>query len=583
MQSVSDRWYTTYAYIATILAILLIAGCVLELVNPTLLNVLPGKLTLIYTTLAISSIQVIYALFFYKREVLKNSRWSATLFLSLIQALNIINLIHNTGRFHSWFLIFWGFALLMSGMFGNYAVVGYCFLVTIYFILLTPDTLDARHLDIFSIVGVGATYIGGVVSYLLWRNFYVDQESSQVARLSGALKSKQQQTEVLIQSITDGMIVINTEGKINILNPAAAAMTGWSVDEAAGIDVQLVAKLAREDGSDIKPADNPFVKVLTDKKPINDTLQLIKRNGNPLIVSLVISPVLMPKSGEAVGAVAVMRDISSMRAEERQRADFISTASHEMRTPVAAIEGYLALALNDKVTKIDSKARDYLEKAHSSTQHLGQLFQDLLTSAKAEDGRLASHPQVVEMGAFVEQLVETFRFSAEKKGLQTEFVIGASSSESKAGGNKIVKPLYYVHVDPDRIREVITNLFDNAVKYTSSGKVSIGLTGNPEVVQLYVRDTGPGIASEDIPHLFQKFYRVDSSITRTVGGTGLGLFISRKIIELYKGRIWVESQIGKGSTFYINLPRLSTPRAAELQSKETNSFALPAVTTNDRL
>jgi signal transduction histidine kinase len=97
------------------------------------------------------------------------------------------------------------------------------------------------------------------------------------------------------------------------------------------------------------------------------------------------------------------------------------------------------------------------------------------------------------------------------------------------------------------------------------------------LVQLYVRDTGPGIAGEDIPHLFQKFYRIDNSNTRTVGGTGLGLFICRKIIELYKGRIWVESQLGQGSTFYINLPRLSSQRATELQTQEASRLpGLPA-------
>jgi signal transduction histidine kinase len=118
---------------------------------------------------------------------------------------------------------------------------------------------------------------------------------------------------------------------------------------------------------------------------------------------------------------------------------------------------------------------------------------------------------------------------------------------------------------------VITNLFDNAVKYTPEGKVSIGLTGNDQVVQCYVKDTGPGIPAADVPHLFQKFYRVDNSATRTIGGTGLGLFISRKIVELYSGRVWVESELGKGSTFYINLPRLSTERASQLQTAEAGS------------
>jgi signal transduction histidine kinase len=230
--------------------------------------------------------------------------------------------------------------------------------------------------------------------------------------------------------------------------------------------------------------------------------------------------------------------------------------------------------LNDKVATIDARARDFLEKAHASTQHLGQLFQDLLTSAKAEDGRLSNHPDVLELSAFLQQLTEDLRFAAVKKGLLTEFLVGSSNLIDASSGDpnigKVVKPLYYVWADQDRIREVITNLFDNAVKYTDQGKVSFGLTGNNQIVQFYVRDTGLGIPREDVPHLFQKFYRVDSSATRTVGGTGLGLFISRKIVELYGGHIWVDSEPGKGSTFYINLPRLTTVRAEQLQAEKTN-------------
>jgi signal transduction histidine kinase len=290
---------------------------------------------------------------------------------------------------------------------------------------------------------------------------------------------------------------------------------------------------------------------------------------------MVVSPVVNPKNGELVGIVAVLRDVNKERKEEQRSADFISTASHEMRTPVAAIEGYLALALNEKVSKIDTRAREYLEKAHSSTQHLGKLFQDLLTSAKAEDGRLQSHPVVTEMGSFLEGLAEELRFSAEKKGLLVEFITGTSPAHKPsdplsvtASVGKTIAPLYYASVDPDRMREVITNIFDNAVKYTESGTITVGITGNDEVVQIHVKDTGPGIPAEDLPHLFQKFYRVDNSATRSIGGTGLGLFICEAIVRLYNGTIWADSKVGEGSTFYINLPRLSSQQAAHLQSQE---------------
>jgi two-component system, OmpR family, sensor histidine kinase VicK len=378
--------------------------------------------------------------------------------------------------------------------------------------------------------------------------------------------------EIIINNIEDGVVLVDDQGVIQLFNPGAANLTGWPVEEATGINIQNVMMFINEKGELLKDQQNPFnIAFKTAQNHRDNKATVIKRDKVQVGVSINVTP-LLDTDKKVTAAIAVFRDVSQERAEEQQRGDFISTASHEMRTPVAAIEGYLALALNDKVSTIDNRARDYLEKAHSATQHLGKLFQDLLTSAKAEDGRLTSHPAVVEMGSFLEQVSSDLSFAAEKKGLFMEFTVGSTNSTidasgGAAGGTKTVRPLYNTYADPDRLREVITNLFDNAVKYTSEGKVTIGLTGDDQVVQCYVRDTGPGIPAEDLDHLFQKFYRVDNSATRTIGGTGLGLFISRKIVELYQGRIWVESELNKGSTFYINLPRLSVEQATKLQAE----------------
>jgi PAS domain S-box-containing protein len=407
-------------------------------------------------------------------------------------------------------------------------------------------------------------------SWWVFQRFYEEPELKPGSdKMSQLLKQTQSQSDLIIQSIADGVVVFDANGKISVINTAAASVSEWTLEEAKGIDVRAVIKLVKEDGTPMADDQDVFGEVLKSSQADSHTLRLLGRNGKSTIVSMIISPIRIPNQQETVGAVAVFRDVTLSREEENRRADFISTASHEMRTPVAAIEGYLALALNDKVSQIDTKAREYLEKAHTSTEHLGHLFQDLLTSAKAEDGRLTSHPVVVELGAYLEQLADSFRFSAEKKGLLTDLIIGSAGTPADSTvGSKVVKPLYYVYADPDRMREVITNIFDNAVKYSDTGKITVGLTGNDSVVQLSVKDTGSGIPAEDLGHLFQKFYRVDNSSTRTVGGTGLGLFICRKIVELYHGRIWVESEMGKGSVFYINLPRLSVQKATEMQAAE---------------
>lgn len=402
--------------------------------------------------------------------------------------------------------------------------------------------------------------------------------------LPANLQDDSSRFKIIIDNIEEGVILIDDQGTIQLINPGAAKICGWKADEANGIGVNNVLHLVNDKAEPIKDPENPIEKTFkTGESQRMDNGFILTKAKKQIPVSLHISP-LFDANKNVTAAVALLSNVTKERAEERQRADFISTASHEMRTPVAAIEGYLALALNDKVSTIDNRARDYLEKAHSSTQHLGKLFQDLLTSAKAEDGRLTSHPEVLELGGFLEQLTSDLRLVAEKKGLYVEFTSGNASSTINATtdrtNEKVIRPLYFVFVDPDRLREVVTNLFDNAIKYTPEGKISIGITGNDQVAQCYIRDTGPGISPDDVPHLFQKFYRVDNSATRTIGGTGLGLFICRKIVELYDGRIWVESKLGEGTSFYINFPRLSSQRATDIkQGLEIKPETKPVTTS----
>jgi PAS domain S-box-containing protein len=417
--------------------------------------------------------------------------------------------------------------------------------------------------------------IGAVVWWVAMRHGR-RKGSASTTKLASSLRDEKLKSDIILNTIEDGVVLVDDQQTIRLFNPGATNITGWKREEAEGLDWRLVFKFVNNKGEATGESETPLSKAYTSGLSVRDNNANINtKSGNTGAINFSVSP-LLDNSKKVTGLVGIFRDVSEERREEAQRAEFISTASHEMRTPVAAIEGYLSLALNDKVATIDSRAKDFLQKAHASTQHLGQLFQDLLTSAKAEDGRLTNHPKVVELGAYLEQLTSDLRFSAQKKNLFVEFLIGNSgvidaSTPVTLGAEKIIRPLYYTTADPDRLREVITNLFDNACKYTDQGKIDLGLTGNDSVVQLYIRDTGAGIPPEDIPHLFQKFYRVDNSATRTIGGTGLGLFISRKIVELYQGRIWVESTIGKGSTFYINLPRLTTQRAEQLMAGEATA------------
>lgn len=575
---VDKKWYRLYWGVMFVFNVVFVALFALSRWVPSL-HQYTSLFAVNITALILASITLVYLLSGFWL-IARSSPPFASLIGSMLFSTSLLNGLSVTDPDKGALLYAaaWLGTIFVAGIYGLPPLAGFVFLTYVY--VSMQSDFHFQSVSMVSWTLLAGTGLLAILSYYFWRTRYISVEAQKVNQLSGMLRSNQQQSEILIESITDGVIVTNTDGKITLMNPAAARMTEWQVGEALGVDAQLVVKLSKEDGSELAPDEDPFHLVLGENKPTVHVFQLTGRDGKKIVISLVISPVILSEEAKPIGAIAVVRDISEERAAEKQRGEFISTASHEMRTPVAAIEGYLALALNDKVSSVDSRARGYLEKAHSSTQHLGKLFQDLLTSSKAEDGRLSNHPGVVEMGAFMQQLSDDLKFAAEKKGLLAEFVIGGAddtidATTKDASTQHLLKPLYYTFVDSERMREVITNLFDNACKYTDSGKISIGLTGNTDVVQMYIRDTGAGIPEADIPHLFQKFYRVDNSATRTIGGTGLGLFICRKIVELYHGRIWVESEVGKGSTFFINLPRLTTQRATELQASEGSKVPAP--------
>ncbi len=379
------------------------------------------------------------------------------------------------------------------------------------------------------------------------------------------------ETDFILDTIEDGVVMITADGIVHLFNPAAGKISGWPPAEAIKLDYKAILPLVDDKGQPIPDTFNPFTKALASSETVRDSnVTLAAKDNRKIPISVIVTPVKDANGQPKGSVVGVFRDMAKEKIEEAQRSDFISTASHEMRTPLAAIEGYLALSLNPKTAQIDKNARNYLEKASNSTKHLGELFRDLLTSSKAEDGRLMSYPAVVEIGEILEQVAEAAKFPAKNKGLELSYSV--SSDHSNSGG-KVVRPLYYSYADPNRIREVFQNIVDNAIKYTNEGQVMVRLTGDDSITQIQIQDSGAGIPAEDIPHLFQKFYRVDNSSTRTVGGTGLGLFICRKITELYNGRIWVESEYGKGSTFFINLPRLNAQQALAIQQKQATTIS----------
>ena len=366
--------------------------------------------------------------------------------------------------------------------------------------------------------------------------------------------------KAILDAVDDGVLAVDQKGNILAINPAAEQITGWSGSDAAGLVFNSVLKITNNDGAEMLDISNPVNRVLRTNENFTTRDLFIKtQSGKITPIFLAVNSI----GGSNSGVVVVFRDISKELSDNREQAEFISTASHEMRTPVASIEGYLGLALNPATATIDARAKSFLEKAHENTQHLGQLFQDLLDITKAEDGRLKNEPVILDATEFARDIWEGLKPKAENKGLEYVFM-----PDHNATGEKTIMPVFFIHADRDHLHEVLNNLFENAIKYTPSGTVAVNVTGDNDSVQISVKDSGIGIPAEDLPHLFQKFYRVDNSETREINGTGLGLFLSRKLTESIGGKLTVESEYKKGSVFTVKLPRITRENAESLKAKE---------------
>ncbi len=360
--------------------------------------------------------------------------------------------------------------------------------------------------------------------------------------------------EMVLKTIHDGVIITGKNNIVELINPIAATMTGYgSPERAVGLDFGLVVRLESKEGRELPDAENPLVQAMQNNTPLeNFKASLIVGQSDkriPISLSVVISQELSQRK------IITFRNITRELAEEGEQAEFISTASHEMRTPIATIDGYLSLALNPQTATIDERARGYLTAAEAASKHLGKLFRDLLDVTKLDDGHIRPQFVPVETVSFVSNIVKDYFPRAAQAKINLSF---GSSSPASFGDTRRVEQVAYSFVDVNFMREILDNLVDNALKYTpTGGSIYINVRGDGDRVLINVTDTGMGISSDDLAHIFQKFYRADNSDTRTIGGTGLGLYIVKQRAEAMGGRVWAESAFGEGSTFYVSLPRLT--------------------------
>ncbi len=374
-----------------------------------------------------------------------------------------------------------------------------------------------------------------------------------------------------LNAINDGVLLVNERGVIIFANPAAATMIGYNKpDDVINLNYDVVLRLENGEGMPLAAEGSPFVQAFQANEPFTAREYLLVAAQGEHRSAISLS--LIPTGSVHDNRIITFRDITKELKDEQDKSEFISTASHEMRTPVASIEGYLALALNPQTATIDDRARQYLDAAHKASKHLGDLFRDLLDVTKLEDDRIKVRPVPVDIVATIKEMSDARIKDMQKKHLKYSF-----GTNSPVAGSKQVEQLVYASVDLNFLQEIMDNLIDNAIKYTpEGGEIWVNARGDGDKAVINVTDTGIGVSPEDAAHIFQKFYRVDNSQTRQIGGTGLGLYLVKQRVEAMNGRVWVESSFGDGSTFFVSLPRLTNAEYQKRKAAYDNEQAVKA-------
>jgi PAS domain S-box-containing protein len=347
------------------------------------------------------------------------------------------------------------------------------------------------------------------------------------------------QLETVLAHMADGLVCTDTAGRILLCNRAVAALLGRTRDELAGAPIMTALPLRQLDGTPLAPAAHPVRRALGGQAVQGVRVQLAA--SPPLPVAVTATP--LREDGQVQGAVVLVRDIRHELEMERAREDFLHIASHELRTPLTVMQGNLELALEADPPEM---VRAPLEDALASTGRLIRMVNQFLEAARLDQGALTLRVAPGDLRPVVQQAVDMLRADAERKGLTLTYAPPPD--------------LPPVRMDPEYALQILVNLIANGIRHTVRGGVEITHAVEGDTVATYVRDTGVGIAPEHRERLFTRFGQLQRGLTRTPGGSGLGLYISRKLAEQMGGTVVLaESAPGQGSTFVLRLPAAAVP------------------------
>jgi PAS domain S-box-containing protein len=422
--------------------------------------------------------------------------------------------------------------------------------VLFYGFLQTQDATINPGQYILYLASFGVISLGG--HFLNKRLNDIQKSNESLTKMTSKVTAEKAQDEAVLTAIADGVYAVDMDRNLVLLNKAGADLTGWEEKDALGLKCSAVMKLKNEEDVSVCEKDCPALQVWNTGEPVfrTDTCFVHKGTKKRIQLSSSYAPI-KDFEGNMSGAICVFRDITKEKELERLRNEFVSTASHELRTPITATEGYLSIITDSGMVKIDDKGKEFIGKAKSTLLAMSKLIQNLLSVTKIEEGKLETNVTNFSIHDLAKEVVDVFAAKANEKGIKIELI---ESKDLTLKGKKVVGRSLNVRADMEMIREVLNNLIENAIKFTTKGGVSVSIDYDEEFATVNVEDTGMGMPKEGQKHLFEKFYRVDNTATREVGGTGLGLYITRSIVETFGGRIWVESAQGKGSKFHFTVP-----------------------------